>query len=131
MRDDGLTVLPVFHLGSDLRWLRKYAQIVDYIGLGGMVGKSNRTILDRVFTEFPDPSEIGFHGFGVSSKLLVSRYPWRSIDTTAILMATIRGTSLGGKKERCESRRIEPGIELNLLLENMAAFECGFSRFKI
>ena len=86
MKELGLNVMPVFHLGQDLRWLRRYVRKTNYSGLGDVasVYKSRRmTLLDRVFTDFPDSTEIGFHGFGVNDPTLILRYPWKSIDATS------------------------------------------------
>ncbi len=85
----GLDPLPVFHDGEP-RWiLEKYAQVTNYIGLGAVAFKSTKARLlffDQVFSLFPDPSEIGFHGFGVLDEKLLLRYPWKSVDATTVLV---------------------------------------------
>ncbi|MFH1547658.1 MAG: hypothetical protein ABIC57_04170, partial [bacterium] len=36
MESCGLKPLPVFHFGEDIKWLKKYMDDYDYIGIGGL-----------------------------------------------------------------------------------------------
>jgi hypothetical protein len=81
----GLNVIPVFHADADLKYLYKYADETNYIGLGGFAKsyKKNRLIaMKRVFDLFPDSSKIGFHGFGVNDIELMEMFPWKSVDAS-------------------------------------------------
>lgn len=86
MEDNGLSPIPVFHYGSDFRYLKC---LIDrgytYIGLGGTVGLSvNKRIefFNKCFELYPN---IKFHGLGVSSKHLIDMYKWGSVDSTTWL----------------------------------------------
>lgn len=95
MLEAGLKPLPAFHEGEPLEWLHKTAQTTDYIGLGGMVGAGKNRLhkfLDKVFTLYPDPTKVGFHGYGIMDEDLLLGYPWRSVDATSVhVMARFGG----------------------------------------
>ena len=83
LESKGLSPLPVFHQGEDLKYLDDYVKSYDYIGLGGMVGgKSGNRWLDDIFTKYPDHK---FHGFGIGSLNIIERYPFYSVDSTSWL----------------------------------------------
>jgi len=102
MESKGLQPVPVFHLGSGLKYLQ---QLVDeeyyYICLGGTVGSSRekRTeFFDKCFKRFPDTY---FHGLGMTDPKLMVKYPWFSVDSTTWLigrklckLATMEGEKL-------------------------------------
>jgi len=86
MESNGLQPIPVFHLGSDLKYLQ---QLVDeeyyYICLGGTVGKSRKErikFFDECFSKFPNTY---FHGLGMTDPKLMNKYPWFSVDSTTWL----------------------------------------------
>jgi len=88
----GIKNIPVFHAtASDWKYLYKYADETDYIGIGGiaLLGYADRKpLLSKIFRDFPDSTKIGFHGFGVNDERLMVEFPWRSIDArTAHLLA--------------------------------------------
>jgi hypothetical protein len=88
----GIKNIPVFHAtASDWKYLYKYADETDYIGIGGiaLLRYTNRKpLLAKIFTDFPDSTKIGFHGFGVNDERLMIEFPWRSVDArTAHLLA--------------------------------------------
>jgi hypothetical protein len=84
----GLNPIPVFHLGSDLKWLDYYIEKYDYIALGGLVPNPTRVLipwLDKVWKEhildkdgFP---KVKVHGFACTALPLMTRYPWASVDS--------------------------------------------------
>jgi hypothetical protein len=92
MEKAGVQPLPVFHYGSDIKWLHKLFKKYDYIALGGLVPISQNkaamlSYLDRmweiILKEVPD---IKVHGFGVHNVDLLKRYPWYSVDASSIHM---------------------------------------------
>jgi len=95
MLDAGLQPLPAFHEGEPEEWLHKMAGVTDYIGLGGMVGAGKNRLhkfLDKVFTLYPDPEKVGFHGYGIMDEDLILGYPWKSVDATSVhVMARFGG----------------------------------------
>lgn len=91
MEAAGLTPLPTFHYGEDIKWLERYLRSgYDYIALGGMVPISTSALrywLDNLFQNYLcTPSgipKVKVHGFGLTSLPLMLRYPWYSMDSTS------------------------------------------------
>lgn len=93
----GLHPVPVVHYGTDpdLKWLKHYiSHGYDLIGIGALVGKLKvgpalLYWLDKCFDYICDNStrtpSVKLHGFGVTSFLLMTRYPWWSTDSTTWL----------------------------------------------
>ncbi|MCK9524313.1 MAG: hypothetical protein M0R49_00075 [Limnochordia bacterium] len=100
MEDAGLSPLPIFHYGEDIKWLDRYlSKGYDYLALGGMVPVSTAKLypwLDRLFSEkLTDPTGmpiIKVHGFGLTSLRLMMRYPWYSVDSTSWVMTARMGS---------------------------------------
>ena len=89
----GLNPLPVFHHGEDFKWLKKYLDNYDYIGIGGLAARLTKYSFklwgDKVFGILTDDKGkplVKVHGFAMTSVELVKRYPWASIDSTSWLM---------------------------------------------
>jgi hypothetical protein len=88
MESAGLHPIPVFHLGEDLKWLKKYVRDYEYVALGGLI--PNTTIqlynwLDPIFRDIICDEKgyprIKVHGFACTSLGLMTRYPWYSVDS--------------------------------------------------
>lgn len=86
MESKGLMPVPVFHYGSDLKYLERLVnEGYEYICLGGTVGISstNRAkFFDEVFGNYPDTF---FHGLGMTDPKLIRKYPWFSVDSSTWL----------------------------------------------
>lgn len=99
MEAAGLSPVPVFHMGSDFKYLdRMVYEGYEYICLGGTVGAHTNTkieFMDKVFRDYPD---LFFHGLGINDKKLMDKYPWFSVDATTWLIGrkyNVRLTSVG------------------------------------
>jgi len=84
----GLKPMPVYHFGEDIKWLKKYMDNYEYIGIGGLgqdVTK-NRFVLehgDPIFSLIQNSKQkIRTHGFAITSVDLMLRYAWNSCDST-------------------------------------------------
>jgi hypothetical protein len=84
--------LPVFHSYEDFKWLRKYLDNYDYIGIGGIgqtVGKNTWivTMGDPIFGIICDTPDrmprVKTHGFAIASPELFVKYPWFSVDSAS------------------------------------------------
>lgn|SRR5574343_624496 len=82
-------LIHVFHQGEDFKWLKKMVLEIPYIGLSPA---NDRTTQEKVLwldqcMEYVTDSEgypiVKFHGFAVTSTLLMFRYPWYSADSTS------------------------------------------------
>lgn len=89
MEKAGLKPLPVFHVGEDFSYLKRYIKKYDYLALGGMVGKPKPELknwLNKVWPLLCDKHgmpKLKIHGFGLTSLTLMLRYPWYSVDSTS------------------------------------------------
>jgi len=77
MEKQGLDPMPVFHCGEELNFLDDYCNSYEYVGLGG---KPTDRLLEVVFNKYPDKK---FHGFGITSPLMLRKYPFYSVDSTS------------------------------------------------
>jgi len=98
MKNEGLSPIPVYHIGEDWEWLDRMLEYgCDYIGLGGLVGVDSvrrRSWLDSVFLKITDAKGmpvVKTHGFGMTSIPLIFRYPWYSVDSTTWIKITANG----------------------------------------
>jgi hypothetical protein len=89
LEDEGLSPIPVFHVGENFRYLERYCEEYDYVALGGMVPhlrfKSRlMSWLVKCFrTAEASPRRPGFHGFGCTNWDIVKTFPWRSVDSSS------------------------------------------------
>jgi len=91
MKKAGLSPVPVFHYGEDIKWLKRIlSKGYGYISLGGMVPIHNKDLipwLDDLWDTYLTDNK-GFpitkvHGFGLTSLPVMLRYPWYSVDSTS------------------------------------------------
>jgi len=94
MEQMGVRPLPCFHYGDDERYLEWYLQNYTYITLGGMVGKSREALtqwLDRLWAKYlldgTGNPKCKIHAFGITSKAIMERYPWHSVDSSSWVQA--------------------------------------------
>jgi hypothetical protein len=98
LESKGLSPLPVFHFGEDMKWLRRYMdEGYDYIGIGGVVSLSSAkqtaaTFYDEIFSIICDSKtglpKVRLHGFGLTTVELMFRFPWYSVDSTSWVMTS-------------------------------------------
>lgn len=94
----GVRPLPCFHYGEDERYLEWYMAKYEYITLGGMVPISTPQLfywLDRLWEKYlTDGSgrpKLKVHGFGLTSRSLMERYPWYSVDSSSWVQVAANG----------------------------------------
>ena len=83
MEDAGLSPLPVFHGGTDWKWLEHYIERYPYIALGGLVGKVSgaKGWILRCFQMAQ--GQAVYHGFGVTAWDVLKAFPWYSVDSSS------------------------------------------------
>jgi hypothetical protein len=98
----GMAVQPVHHIRDDDKWLQRYLdEGYDHISLGGMVPENTpllRDGLDHLWSKYltnPDGTpKVKVHGFGLTTRELMFRYPWYSVDSTSWAMTAMFGSCL-------------------------------------
>jgi len=91
MEKQGLSPVPVWHFGTDEEWLQRYIdEGYDYIAMGGLIPNHVCTLvpaLDRIWrsrlTDSEGSPRVKVHGFALTSHILITRYPWYSVDSSA------------------------------------------------
>lgn len=105
LEKNGLTPLPVFHIGENVDSLRKCLEY-EYFAFGGMVGTESRTLcnyLDKMFRYIRGKNgkvQNKIHALGVTSDLVLRRYPWFSCDSTNWVQSSAMGNILVPKFTR-------------------------------
>ena len=92
-----LNPIPTYHYGESIEILKEMSEMTNYIGLGATVGLSTprrRVFFDKIFSIYPDPEKIGFHGFGITAPPLIKAYPWKTIDSTMAMRWAMFGQIL-------------------------------------
>jgi hypothetical protein len=99
MEQAGVTPLPCFHYGEDEKYLEWYVENYPYITIGGMVAQSNNKLIpwldriwDRYLTDSSGRAKIKVHGFGMTSVMMMERYPWYSVDSSSWVQASGNGS---------------------------------------
>ena len=85
----GAKVLPVYHLGSDEKWLKRYVdEGYDYLCIGGITPNPYEAIkesLDRIWGDILTDSngmpKVKVHGLACTGFRLMWAYPWYSVDS--------------------------------------------------
>ena len=113
LRRHGAKVQPVWHVREPERWLLRYLdEGHDYIFIGGMVGERTPWLkgkLDTVWTnhltDLDGLPKVKVHGFGLTNRELLFRYPWYSVDSASWLKDGINGSCLLRNPETSELRK--------------------------
>lgn len=116
MKEAGLEVIPVFHVGEDWGILKEYCQAFQKVGLSCRFGeplKKSYWFYDQCFARhWPKP----FHSFGWMGEKMLMRYPFHSADSTSWEVGPCQygnWKSFRGVGKRCSVR----GSQQNLRAE--------------
>lgn len=90
MKEAGLSPIPVFHQGEDIKWLERYLKDgEDYIGISpwktNITKAAQRQWLDQIYSLLTDSKGVPIvktHGFGIGSPEFMLRYPFYTTDST-------------------------------------------------
>ena len=95
----GVEVLPCFHFGEPLDLCEYYVQNYPYITLGGMVPIPNAKlepwldeVWDKILTDKDGYARCKVHGFGMTSRPLMLKYPWYSVDSSSWVQVALNGS---------------------------------------
>ncbi|QBQ71197.1 queuosine tRNA-ribosyltransferase [Shewanella phage S0112] len=98
MERRGVRPLPCFHYGEDPRYLEYYVANYSYITLGGMVAQSTPDLLiwldelwEKYLTDSSGRPKTKVHAFGVTTPVLMRKYPWFSVDSSSWVQVAANG----------------------------------------
>ena len=96
MKKNGINSVHVFHFGEPMEYLDRMLKECDYIGISpsnDLADVMKMKWLDLIFRYIGNSSnpKIKTHGFGVTSKKLVERYPWFSCDSASYSLTSAMG----------------------------------------
>lgn len=98
MRQKGLVPIPTYHIWEDPEFLSYYCENYDYIALGGIAHLQSASVsttwLDYCFKIIGQYWPIRVHGFAITGKKKLERYPFYSVDSTNWLAAAKFGNSI-------------------------------------
>lgn len=99
LKKKGHDTIHVFHQGEPLWVLDRMLKYCNYIGLSpnqDLSQKNKMRWLDDIFRHILDSNnpKIKLHGFGVTAKMLVNRYPWFSVDSSTYSLTAAMGSIL-------------------------------------
>jgi hypothetical protein len=83
-----LKVIPTFHVGSDIKYFKKYLELTDRICIGGMVTLGSNTsillkYLDEIFSCLDYTKQLPkLHAFGIFNQKILEKYPFYSSDSS-------------------------------------------------
>lgn len=89
MTSKGVEVLPVIHYKASEKHIKRVVKKADYICLGGLVPLARRKKklqewLDYIFT-FEEIRKVKVHCLGITTRWVLERYPFYSVDSTSYL----------------------------------------------
>jgi hypothetical protein len=104
MLREGIRALPVWHATTDRKYLGKYLDHTDYVGIGGINRYSapgrgdvaRKAVLDNVWEDYLIDGRTRLprarvHAMGATAFSTMRRYPWYSVDSSTWLYAARTG----------------------------------------
>lgn len=104
MTSAGLKVMPVYHFGEDVKWLKKYMASTDYIGLGGLGNMNKKQWLEfglptwKMICDEKGRPRVKVHGFAMGAIEMLLRFPYYSVDATSPFRVANYGAVMLPKK---------------------------------
>jgi len=98
LKSNGVNAIPVYHLGTDEKWLVKYLKQTDYISLGAVANLDTtqrmyglRHIWEKYLQDRNGTPTHKIHGLGLTAIDIASAHPWYSLDSSAAVKAAAYG----------------------------------------
>lgn len=98
LEQNGLSPVPVFHIGSPEKYLKRYVDNYEYIAIGGITGSPKKGLvpaLDYLFKKYiiddKGKPRVKVHGLATTSLPLMQRYPWYSVDSSTCMKCAVYG----------------------------------------
>lgn len=107
MTNQGVNVLPVYHYGEEIKWLDKYLDRTDYIGIGGLVRTGDKlssfSFREKTWARILNGKgrpRAKIHAFGIGTADILRRHPYYSSDSTTAFTWSRYGCVMVPKKTR-------------------------------
>lgn len=101
LKEKGADTIPVYHIGTDEKYLVKYLEQTDYIGLGAIANldTTQRMLsLSRIWENYLIDEQgypkVKVHGLGLTAIPIMMRYPWYSVDSFTPVISAVWGSVL-------------------------------------
>ena len=98
LQKNGVNSIPVFHLGTDEKWLTKYINETDYLGLGAVANLhtvQRKLGFTRIWKDYlidkHGMPKLKVHAMGVTALDIMTQYPWYSVDSASIIKQSAYG----------------------------------------
>jgi hypothetical protein len=127
LQSAGLDPLPVFHVGSDTKYLIEYCQTAKSESLGGLVACGNRSIqetwLNTCWSIIKKYFPIKVHAFGMLAPWALERYPFYSADSSSVVMGGSMGnTYMFNSKNKFHSINSKDPVTIDKLISKGSAY---------
>lgn len=101
MKEKGVNTIPVYHLGTDEKWLEKYICQTDHISMGAIANMNTKLrllgltrIWKRYLLDENGKPKYKVHGLGVTSPKIIQEFPWFSVDSSKATKSAAYGKIL-------------------------------------
>lgn len=101
LKEIGIETIPIYHLGTDEKWLKAYLEETDYIGIGAIANldTTQRLMgLSRIWKQYLTTKDglpkVRVHGLGLTAIDIMVRYPWYSVDSFTPVISAVWGNIL-------------------------------------
>lgn len=101
LRKQGIDTIPIYHMGTNQVWLRKYLERTDYIGIGAIANLNTSQRLmglsalwKKYFVDKEGNPIVKVHGLGLTAIPMMVRYPWYSVDSFTPVISAVWGSIL-------------------------------------
>jgi hypothetical protein len=99
MQRKGVETIPTYHLSTDVKFLERYIEETDYVGIGGVAGvttsRTAREAFNMLWREVLTDSDgfplVKIHAMGITDVTILTDFPFYSIDSSTWLMTSRRG----------------------------------------
>lgn len=90
MTDEGVDILPTYHIGTEKKWFYRLLDKYKYVAIGGVASRiSSRTnSLAQMLPHFlwahkaAQGAGVRLHGFGITYAAALNLFPWHSVDSS-------------------------------------------------
>lgn len=98
LQKNGIETIPIYHIGTDEKYLKKYLRETDYIAIGAIASLSTNKrisglsyVFDKYLTDSRGRAKYKVHGLGLTAIPIMLEYPWYSLDSFTPIVSAAWG----------------------------------------